>query len=149
MDELKKLWTDVIAFVKAANDKAEDGHLNARGTSFYAEHMTFEKVQEGIEDDDTELDEIPDSVFEVFFGGRGLKFPSSNEIVALELEKMDEPSASAVVNGKQVRALIEEIIIVLDKIIKHPETSQGENDLAASLSHEMQHRLYFLNNYLA
>lgn len=149
MDELKKLWTDVIAFVKAANDKAEDGHLNARGTSFYAEHMTFEKVQEGIEDDDTELDEIPDSVFEVFFGGRGLQFPSSNEIVALELEKMGEPSASAVVNGKQVRALIEEIIIVLDKIIKHPETSQGENDLASSLSHEMQHRLYFLNNYLA
>lgn len=148
MEELKTLWTKVIACIRAINDKAQDGHLNARGATFYSEHMVFAKVQEGIDDGDADLTEIPDMIFEIFFGGRGLNYPSSNEVVALELSALEEATASPMENGRQVRQLLEAVIMDLEQIANNDSTSQGESDLVGNLSRQMQHRLYFINSYL-
>jgi len=146
--DLKEAWLNVIALAQASDAKAEDGHLNAKGDTFYSVHKTFEAVQDGIEEDDTELDDLPDECFEVFYGGRGLPFPSSNDVTKKMLEFMEAPSSNSRENGKQVRKLFQTMLENLSFIIEHKDTTDGENDLAASIAHQIQHRVYFLNNYL-
>ncbi len=147
--KLNELWMLFIAQVKVANDKAEDGHLNAHGEEFYSVHLTFAKIQDGLSDGDTALDAMPDSVLETYFGGRGLPFPSSNEILALEQKIIPKISKDSRVLGVQVRNLLMDAMKTLSEIIKSKDTSDGENDMAAAYSRELQHRLYFLNRYLA
>lgn len=148
MEKLIALWKNIIALAKAINDKAQDGHLNARGATFYSEHMVFAKIQDGIDDDDSAMSEIPDMVFEIFFGGRGLEYPSSNEIVLLEGSKFGDATSSPMENGRQVQNLLEEMILQLTEIDASPDSSIGEKDLCGSLARQMQHRLYFINAYL-
>lgn len=147
--ELKDMWLQVVSLSRAINDKCEDGHLNARGVSFYAIHKTFEQVQDGISDDDNSLTDIPDLVMEVFFGGRGIVFPNSNRILELEKEMLPPASSDALTLGKQIKDLLVRLLELLEDIESDKDTTAGENDLAANLAREMQHRLYFINNFLA
>lgn len=146
--ELKDMWLQIVALTRAINDKCEDGHLNARGPAFYAIHRTFEKVQEGISDDDTALADMPDLIMEVFYGGRANPFPSSNEIVDVEKRMLGVPSSDSMELGRQVRDLLVRALELLNDIADDDDTSTGENDLAANLARQLQHRLYFINNYL-
>lgn len=146
--ELKDMWLQLVALSRAINDKCEDGHLNARGAAFYAIHSTFEKIQEGISDDDTPLVDMPDLIMEVFYGGRGNPFPTSNEIVDLEKRMLGVPSSDSMELGRQVRDLLIRALELLNDIDSDNDTSTGENDLAANLARQLQHRLYFINNFL-
>lgn len=147
--DLKDKWLKIVAYARAINDKCEDGHLNARGAAFYAIHKTFEQIQDGISDGDDALTDMPDLIMEVFFGGRGKPFPSSNEIVDMEKSLLAEPSTDSIKLGQQVRNLLLGVLALLDEIDGDEDTSVGENDLAANLARQFQHRLYFINNFLA
>ena len=142
---LNDLWKKVIVLSEVLNKKAEDAHLNAKGFEFYSIHEAMVKIQDGLGDDDTAFSDIPDSAQELYFGGRGLPFVSSNEIAKEVVEALPKQTNNVKDLIKQIRDVLDELLDVLSEILDDKETSLGENDFCASLSKELQHRRYFLN----
>lgn len=142
---LNDLWKNVIILSEVLNKKAEDAHLNAKGVEFYSIHEAMVKIQDGLGDDDMALSDIADSAQELYFGGRGLAFVSSNEIAEGVVKELPKQTNNVKDLIKQVRDVLDALLDVLYEILNDKETSLGENDFCASLSKELQHRRYFLN----
>lgn len=138
---MKELWTEVIVLCEIIKQKAEDGHLNAKGLSFYAVHELMDKLKDG-------LSEKQDGVQELFFGARNIPFVSSNKIIEMVAERIPEESSEITVLAEQIINSIDDLLDVLEKIAMSEETSLGENDFCSSFSKELQQRRYFLNAIL-
>ena len=133
-------WKDLIVLLCAICDTAEDGHLNSYGESFYSEHKMFEDIQDSVKD-------FADSIQEIYFGARELKFVASREIRELEMEKLKN-----VKNGKEAARHIKDLMIVFMELVKtldaNEDSTLGEKDLLSKIAGTVQQKLYFIQNFL-
>lgn len=134
------MWKDLIVNICLICDLCEDGHLNSYGESFYSQHKMFEDIQDAI-------NSFPDSIQEIYFGARDLGFVSSLEIRKAEAERL-----RPIKNGKEAARIIKDLIIeTLDKVKEldsNEDSTVGEKDLLSQIAGTLQHKLYFLQNFL-
>lgn len=137
---MKENWKDLIVFICAICDTAEDGHLNSFGESFYASHKMFEDIQDSIR-------EFADLIQETYFGARELPFVASRIIRQEEVEKLKQLK-----NEKDAARHLKDLIVTaldLVKIIDSDEdTTVGERDVLSKIAGTLQQKLYFIQNYL-
>lgn len=136
----KETWKDLTINISAIFDLCEDAHLNSYGESFYSQHIMFENIQDAIKD-------FADSIQEIYFGARELGFVSSAEIRKAEIEKL-----RPIKNGKEGVRVLKDIIIetldIVKKLNDDQDTTVGEADLLSQIGGTLQHKLYFLQNFL-
>lgn len=134
------MWKDLIVNICLICDMCEDGHLNSYGESFYAQHKMFEDIADSIHD-------FSDSIQEIYFGARELGFVSS-----LEIRKAESERLKPIKNGKEAARIVKELIIeTLDKVKEldsNEDSTVGERDLLSQIAGTLQHKLYFLQNFL-
>lgn len=134
------MWKDLIINICAICDMCEDSHLNARGENFYAQHKMFEDISDSIHD-------FPDAIQEIYYGARLKAFIGSTDIRKGEIEKL-----KPIVDGKGGAELIRDLIIETLDIVKElnddKDTTVGEADLLSQIGGTLQHKLYFLQNFL-
>lgn len=134
-------WKNLIVKICAICDLCEDGHLNSYGESFYATHKMFDDIKGA-------LHEFPDQIQEIYFGARHIGFVPSGEIRKAEIELL-KPVKTAKDAARQIKVLMADIADITKVIVDADDTTAGENDLAASIARDVQHKLYFIQNFLS
>lgn len=136
----QETWKKLIINVCAICDTCEDAHLNSYGESFFAQHKMFEDIADSIHS-------FPDAIQEIYFGAREIPFVSSLEIRKNESEKL-----RPIKNGKDGARFIKELIIETLDVVKELDSDEdstvGEKDLLSQIGGTLQHKLYFLQNFL-
>lgn len=137
---MKESWKELIVLICAICDSSEDGHLNSCGDSFFAAHKMFEDIQDSISD-------FADSIQEIYFGARELKFISSREIRELEINNLKN-----VKNEKEAARHIKDLMVAALELVKgldaDEDTTVGEKDLLSKIAGTIQQKLYFIQNFL-